>query len=110
MGVTRLTLIVMVMVTIMVMMMVMIAISIMIVMTFGIARGVIVAVISLVEVMTALVLEGKKAAVATCERGLLTFQQLPHLFLLPFLQIKACLGVAAAGGFALLHGFRMLPL
>lgn len=77
----------------------------------GVAGGVIsVAVKILVEVVIDVVVEGEKIPSTSDQRRFLPLQQLPHLFFLSFSQVQAVLGVAAAGGFALLQVFHLLPL
>src|SRR5579864_1976637 len=86
-----------------VIMVMMIAVAIMIVLVpFGIARGIVcVPVIVIMVVVLVLAFECQKRIIATRQSHPLTFQQLPHLFLLPLFHVHA--GIAAAGSFALLQ-------
>ena len=119
MGMPRFALVMVVVITIMIMMVMMvvaIAIGIVIVMfgvtrRTGVAGGIIgVAVKILVVVMIDFALEGERIPSTSEQRRFLTLQQLPHLFFLSFFQVQAVLGVAAAGSFALLQVFHLLPL
>lgn len=113
MGLSGCALAVMVMVAIVMMMMVVmisIAVSVAIVIVvLGVSRRIVdIVVIILMVFVLELIFECQKGIITAGKERSLAFQQLPHFFLLPFLQVHTFLGVAATGGLALLHVICLL--
>lgn len=110
MGLSGCALAVIVMISIVMMMVVIISIAVAIVMVvLGVSRRIVdVVVIILMVFVLELIFECQKGIVAAGKERSLAFQQLPHFFLLPFLQVHTFLGVAATGGLALLHVICLL--